>query len=132
MKNILTTFLISILMLAGIIAPSLAYASDTASKAEICQGVGVVSGTNNCNPLSTSRSSINSILALVLNLFSAIVGFIAVIMILIAGTKYVISSGNSERTNEAKNTILYAVIGLLIVALAQIIVRFVLKKVGLL
>jgi hypothetical protein len=132
MKIILSTLFISILMLSGVLIPNLAYASDTASKAEICKGVGSISGANNCDSPASSRASIDGVLALILNLLSAIVGLIAVIMILIAGTKYVTSSGNPEKTNEAKNAILYAVIGLIIVALAQIIVRFVFKKVGIL
>jgi hypothetical protein len=63
-----------------------------------------------------------------LNLFSAIAGITAVIMLIIAGSKYVTSSGNPERTNQAKDTILYAVIGLVLVALAQIIIKLVLHK----
>jgi hypothetical protein len=44
------------------------------------------------------------------------------------GFKYITSSGDSGNVTAAKNTIMYALIGLIIVALAQIIVRFVLAK----
>jgi Type IV secretion system pilin len=52
----------------------------------------------------------------------------AVIAIIISGLRYVTSAGDSNSINGAKNTILYAVIGLVIVAMAQIIVKFVLGK----
>jgi hypothetical protein len=51
-----------------------------------------------------------------------------VIMIIYAGFRYVTSGGRDESVKGAKNTILYAIIGLVIVALAQIIVHFVLAK----
>jgi hypothetical protein len=49
-------------------------------------------------------------------------------MIIIGGLRYVTSGGKQESVTSAKNTILYAVIGLVIIALAQIIARFVLQK----
>jgi hypothetical protein len=49
-------------------------------------------------------------------------------MIIWGGLKYITSGGDSGNVTGAKNTILYAIIGLIIVALAQFIVRFVLSK----
>jgi hypothetical protein len=49
-------------------------------------------------------------------------------MIVVGGFRYVTSAGDSTKVGSAKNTILYALIGLIIVALAQIVVRFVLSK----
>jgi hypothetical protein len=49
-------------------------------------------------------------------------------MIIVGGVKYITSQGESSNITAAKNTILYAVIGLVVVALAQIIVRFVLER----
>ncbi|PID32355.1 hypothetical protein CR970_01130 [Candidatus Saccharibacteria bacterium] len=63
----------------------------------------------------------------VINIFSLIIGVIAVIMIIVGGFKYITSNGDSGNVTSAKNTILYAIIGLVIVALAQVIVRFVLN-----
>ena len=57
-----------------------------------------------------------------------IVGVVAVIMIIVGGLKYITSGGDSGNISGAKNTILYAVIGLIFVALAQVIVRFVLAR----
>jgi hypothetical protein len=49
-------------------------------------------------------------------------------MIIYGGFRYITSGGDSNGVTAAKNTILYAIIGLIIVALAQIIVNFVLNK----
>ena len=46
-------------------------------------------------------------------------------MIVIGGFRYVISSGNDQAVSGAKNTIIFALVGLVIVALAQFIVHFV-------
>ena len=53
-----------------------------------------------------------------------IVGIIAVIMLIIGGIKYVISGGDSKKVTDAKNTILYAIIGLIIAFLSYAIVNF--------
>ena len=72
------------------------------------------------------------VMAQIINLFSAVVGIIAVIMIIVGGVKYITSGGSSEKTSSAKDTILFAIVGLIVVALAQIIVRFVIHKAALL
>ena len=56
-----------------------------------------------------------------------IVGVIAVIMLIIGGIKYVISGGDSKKVTDAKNTILYAIIGMVIAVFSYAIVTFVLS-----
>ena len=75
-----------------------------------------------------SSKDLNDIAAFVINIFSWIVGAVSVIMIIYGGFRYITSGGDSNGVTAAKNTILYAIIGLVIVALAQIIVNFVLNK----
>ena len=70
----------------------------------------------------------SNLLRRIVNILSVIIGVIAVVMIIIGGLRYIISGGSAEKVSGAKNTILYALIGLIIVALAQIIVRFVLTN----
>lgn len=83
----------------------------------------------NCNLEETDASTkLNDVIKLVINIFTLIVGVIAVIMIIVGGLKYITSGGDSGNVTSAKNTILYAIVGLIIVALAQFIVRFVLAK----
>ena len=61
----------------------------------------------------------------VTNTILYIVGIIAVIMLIIGGIKYVVSGGDAKKVTDAKNTVLYAIIGLVIAFLAFAIVNFV-------
>ena len=63
----------------------------------------------------------------VTNTILYIVGIIAVIMLIIGGIRYVTSGGDSKKVTDAKNTVLYAIIGLVIAFLAFAIVNFVIS-----
>ena len=64
------------------------------------------------------------------NVVLYIVGTISVIMLVWGGVRYIISGGDSKKITDAKNTILYAIIGLIIAVLAFAIVNFVLNAIG--
>ena len=53
--------------------------------------------------------------------------YIVGIMLIIGGIKYVLSGGDSKKVTDAKNTVLYAIIGLVIAFLAFAIVNFVIS-----
>jgi hypothetical protein len=59
------------------------------------------------------------------NVMLFLVGAVSVIMVVVGGLRYVISGGNSASVGAAKNTILYAIVGLVIALLAYAIVNFV-------
>jgi hypothetical protein len=127
------TFLTSLFSAAVLAVPLLAPAAVSAQNSQIQQGVcggaqnlQIDSQASCTDPGATDK--VNNIITTVINIFSVIVGIIAVIMIIIGGLKYITSGGASDNVSSAKNTILYAIIGLIIVALAQILVRFVLNK----
>lgn len=77
----------------------------------------------------TTEGSFGFIAKRIINLFSIVVGVVSVIMIIIGGFRYIISGGDSSSVQGAKNTILYAIVGLVIVVFAQVIIRFVLTNV---
>lgn len=62
----------------------------------------------------------------VVNILLFTIGVLSVIMIIIGGMRYVISSGKEASVDKAKNTILYAIIGLVVALLAYAIINFVL------
>lgn len=64
------------------------------------------------------------------NIVLYIVGFISVVMLIWGGIRYIISGGDSKKITDAKNTILYAILGLIIVFFAYAIVNFVLNAIG--
>jgi len=98
----------------------------------LCAGVNLEVGTDCSTGLTDAEASekFNRIIKTVINLFSLVVGVVSVIMIIYGGLRYITSGGNDTSVTGAKNTILYAIIGLVIVALAQVMVRFVLSKVA--
>ena len=59
----------------------------------------------------------------VTNIILYVVGIIAVIMLIIGGIRYVVSGGDAKKVTDAKNTVLYAIIGLVICFLAFAIVN---------
>ena len=86
-----------------------------------------VTGGINCGPSSISatqgvQSAINILLYLV--------GVISLIVVIVGALRYVLSGGNPQATSAAKDTILYAVIGLVVALLAYAIVNFVLTNFG--
>ena len=80
-----------------------------------------------CSGIDHSNDLQNSVIS-ILNGVIGILGLIAVIVIIIGGVNYMTSSGDSSKVKKAKDTILYASIGLVICALAAAIVNFVIDK----
>ena len=72
-----------------------------------------------------TNDRVTDIISIVLMIGAAV----AVLVIVIAGLSYVLSNGDPQRTAKAKDTILYAVIGLVVAVTAQLIVSFVLKEI---
>ena len=64
----------------------------------------------------------------VVNILLFLIGSFAVIMIVIAGFRFVTSNGDSNTISSARNTILYAVIGLVVAFLAYALVNFVIRQ----
>jgi len=99
---------------------------------DACQGVNDSSVCNDqAKDQSTANNSIygpNGILTKIVRLMAIAIGVVAVIVIMIAGIRFALSGGDATKVATAKSTILYAVVGLIVAALAQSIVIFVLDK----
>lgn len=65
----------------------------------------------------------------ILNITFAVIGALSLLFITIGGLRYVISTGDPQKTAQAKNTILYAIIGLLVAIGAEAFVSFVLGNI---
>jgi len=88
------------------------------AKSQACSGI------NGC----TSTTSLDTIVKAVLRILSIVAGIASVIMIVISGFKYITSGGDSGKISSAKNTLVYAIIGIIVVAFAQTISQFVIKQ----
>jgi cytochrome bd-type quinol oxidase subunit 2 len=119
-------------MASLVLAP--AASAEPSIKGGLCQGATLkVDGTPTDADCASNTiegtDKINSLITTVINVFSVVVGVVAVIMIIAGGFRYITSGGDSNKISGAKNTIIYALIGLVVVALAQVIVKFVLNRV---
>lgn len=78
----------------------------------------------------TGNLDIASVLSTVIYWVLGLSGGIAVLFLILGGLQYITSSGNKDKAEQAKQTILYAVIGLIVIALSFVIVAFVTQNVG--
>jgi len=65
-----------------------------------------------------------------INLMLFVVGILAIFMLIFGGIRYVISGGAADKVKDAKNTILYAIVGLVVAILGYAIVQWVISVVG--
>lgn len=127
MKNILRTSVTTIIWLSLLLLPMYSSQIATAQNAEdlILSGIDEACSGGAC---ADDGGKIDSTVQTVVNILSLVVGAVAVVMIVVGGLKYVSSQGDSSAVSSAKNTVIYAVVGLIIVAMAQIIVAFVVQR----
>jgi len=81
-----------------------------------------IDATGNSSP----QTNLTDVFKTVVNVLLFVIGAIAVIMLIVGGLRYVLSAGNSTAVTAAKNTILYAIIGLVVAFLAYAIINWVL------
>lgn len=127
-KSVIITLVAIVLSATPVLTPVVVSAANI--KGNTCQGVNdlKISTTEAGQACKDQTGTFNNLIETVVNLFSAIIGVVAVIMILYGGFRYITSGGSSDKVSSAKNTIIYGIIGLVIVGLAQVIVQFVLNK----
>lgn len=107
---------------AATLAPAPAYAQCTPGEYNIGTGADCAQGDETPSNLFDGDSAI---FKTVVNILLFLIGAIAVIMLIIGGIRYVVSAGDSSAVTGAKNTILYAVIGIIVAVLAYAIVNWV-------
>lgn len=123
MKKKLQLFAATALMMLGFAGAMLqpAYAA--------CDGKGGLRGGVGCAGESTTQPKElfgdGGIFTQVINFLLFFVGVVSVIMIIYGGIQYTTSAGDSGKVTSAKNTILYAIVGLIVSILAYAIVNFV-------
>lgn len=121
--NKVKTIFVSLTMMLGLVAAPVAFGSVSyaANTNEVQKGVNQIGGNEAGNQADDFTKLIKSII----NILLFLIGAIAVIMIIIGGIRYVVSGGDQGAITGAKNTILYAIIGLVVAILAYAIINFV-------
>ena len=129
MKKILTNiakigvFVPAFALLAGLAVPvATTYANN-------CDASGGITGGKDCARNDEQPENLfngdDSVFQTVTNVMLFLIGAISVVMLIYGGIRYTISQGDSTAVTNAKNTIMYAVIGIVIAILAFAIVNFV-------
>ncbi len=121
-KNIICLVMATLaIAVTGLAATTMAPAYATTANEQAQNGV------NSINPEGKS-ASLTDMIKIILTAVFTVIGMVAVVMIILGGVNYATSQGDPAKATKAKNTIMYAVIGLVITLLAIAIVNFVLSS----
>lgn len=78
--------------------------------------------------VAAQKDNATSMVTIIINTMLYVLGIIAVVMIVVGGIRYTTSAGDASRVKGAKDTIMYAVVGLIVAILAFAIVNFVIGR----
>ena len=129
MKRKFLTLMFGLISATFIVLTGSAGAADVLNPA--CQGVSDSTACQSNTNQPTTGNSIygpNGVLTKAASLIAVVVGIASVIMIIVGGFKYVTSSGDPNSVQSAKNTVLFAVVGMLVALTAQSLVVLVLRN----
>jgi hypothetical protein len=114
-------------VIAVIIAATLTFGSNANAAGfnlSIADGAVAAKGTGMQSDLFGQTGTFRTIT----NVLLYLIGAISVIMLIVGGLRYVVSGGDSTAVQNAKNTILYAVVGIIVAILAYAVVTFVISS----
>ena len=124
MKKIIFICLVAALFGAIALHSSPAHAIDVFPN---CSTVGAE--TSVCAATNDKLFGAGSFWNRILEAFTFVIGSIAVLMVVIGGVQYTVSGGDEKKIKTAKNTILYAIVGVVVAVLAYGIVHFVITQI---
>lgn len=126
-KTMLASLLAVPVLAFGVVALAPAQTANAA-----CTGQTTITDGLNCaqgdSGTPTTLFGVGGIFNTIVNILLFIIGAISVIMLIIGGIRYTISGGDSSAVTSAKNTIMYAIVGIIVAVLAFAIVNFVLTS----
>lgn len=125
MKRSIKAFILSLVVLAGVAAPAAA----VNPVEQVCSGG--ASGSGACEAADPNEGALlgaDGVVTKAVQFIVYIAGALSVILVVLGGIKYATSSGDSGNIQSAKNTVIYALVGLIVAIFAQAIVSFVLSR----
>lgn len=135
MKNIIKKSLQALLIVPALalgVSATAGVLSSPAAYAECTEGAdGGLAGGAGCAQGKDQQSDLfgnEGIFKTITNVLLFIIGAVSVIMLIIGGIRYVVSGGDSAAITSAKNTILYAIVGVVVAILAYALVNFVITS----
>lgn len=125
-------YIILSIFIFGMISLDVVYAQNVSQDIQnTCNEVGgntLCADYNEGKNSSADKGPIQQIIKTIINLFAFFGGAIAVIYVVYGGFKYVTSAGNAEKASSGRQTVFYALIGLVVIIVAQQLVLFILSK----
>lgn len=122
----------AMVMSFGLVATVSMAPAMAASGCDVSSGIGgaVNEGCSKGSGQQTDLFGNEGVFTTIINVMLFIVGILCIIMIIYGGIRYTTSNGDKGRVESAKNTILYAVVGLIIAILAFALVSWVVSSLG--
>lgn len=114
------TFITACLLLAP-----LASATDVLPGSDICGQAASSAVCTDKGSAEAQQHPITDLIHTITEIIAVVAGIVAVIMIIVSGLRFILSSGESQQVAGARNNLLYAIIGLVVIALASTIISFV-------
>ena len=99
----------------------------TVNAVDICAGNGA--NSTYCQNKSEGETKVKSVMKSVVDVLLMTVGVISIVMIVVGGIMFALSSGDASKVTKARNMVIYAVVGLVVALFASAIINFVFNKV---
>lgn len=125
--KIFTKILIAGMLMVGLLG-MFAPAVSAANGINICSGENGGDKSVYCQNRGSGETQVNGIIKTIVEVLLTAVGAISIIMIVIGGIMFALSSGDAQKAAKARNTVLYAVVGLAVSLFASAIVNFVFNR----
>lgn len=124
MQNVIKAFLFAVVLTGLIVAVFPVAAQIAPISGADCTTLGIQCTGNE------DQSSVISFITNLVNIVLGLVGIIAAIFIVIGGIRLIISQGDSDDYEKAKKTVLYAVLGLVLIGIAAVLVNFTINAIS--
>lgn len=121
MKKLKVILSVLTLLATSLVNSTAVFAIDSGAQSGFKKGI--------VNSGGTSSSDVGAGIQDVVNLLLFVAGVIAVVVIVVAGLRFVLSNGDPGAASKARSTIIYAVVGLVVAIMAYAIVNFVLTNI---
>lgn len=130
MKLTIKKISIGLAIISGLLVFSMCPVALATNSDAVCNGVAIAGGgACTAQGQKDAAQTISNLVADIINILSWIIGVVSVIMIIVGGLNMITAAGDPGKITKARSTILYAVVGLVIVAVSQTLVHFVLANI---
>lgn len=127
-RSVIASFVLVATIVVGGLTPQPVAAVGIDPLSEICSQGGNANSAVCQDRRAEPDTGLYDFIETVVNTILLILGSVAVIMLVVGGFRFVISGGDQAAVNRARDTIIYAIIGLIVAMVAYSIVGFVLDS----